>query len=159
MVKAILTTLLLGTSSVAVAQTYQPVPPDYNAQTTQAWRTSPRGRLARRIVLASNLTLSPRSQASFIRIDPRLRLSRVRIDLERGRRAYVDSVFVLHADGRQEAVPVRRIISRGTPRLVIDLAGRDITGLAINTSQVRSARGGGYRRMGAVTVNVIGVRR
>jgi hypothetical protein len=159
LLKAILTTLILGTSSVAMAQTYQPYQTDYN----RTYDTAPaqRGRFMRRqYVLASNVVLAADTQAAFIRIDPRLRLSRVRIDLESGRRAYIESVFVMHADGRQESVPVRQIISRNTPRLVIDLAGRrDVTGIAINSSQMRSARGAGSRYMGAVTVNVVGVRR
>ena len=158
-VKAILTTLLLGTSSVAMAQTNQPYPSDYNR--TYDTAPAPRGRFARRqYVLANNVVLAADTQAAFIRIDPRLRLSRVRIDLESGRRAYIESVFVMHADGRQESVPVRQIISRRMPRIVINLSGRrDITGIAINSSQMRSARGAGSRYMGVVTVNVTGVRR
>jgi hypothetical protein len=159
MLKAILTTLALSASSVAMAQTYQPYPTDYNR--TYDTAPAPRARFARRqFVLASNVVLAADTQAAFIRIDPRLRLSRVKIELESGRRAYIESVFVMHADGRQEALPVRQTISRNTPRLVIDLGRRrDITGIAINSSQMRSARGAGSRYMGAVTVNVVGVRR
>ena len=158
MLKALLTTLALGTSSVAMAQTYQPQPSEYNG----AYDNAPpaRARFARRqFVLADNLTLAADSQAAFIRIDPRARLSRVRIELESGRRAYIESIFVMHADGRQESVPVRQMISRNMPRLVVKLSGRDITGVAINSSQMRSARGAGSRYMGPVTVDVIGVRR
>ncbi|HEY5927006.1 MAG TPA: hypothetical protein VIV11_35205 [Kofleriaceae bacterium] len=163
LIKAILTTLLLGASSVAMAQPYPPH--DYHPNQTYSpdtgeWRAdSRRGRFWRRqFVLANDLTLVADRQASFIRIDPRARVGRLRLELESGR-AFIDSVFVTYADGRQQTVVVRRMISPGMPRLVIDLPERGITGVAINSTQMRSARGGGYRYMRAATVDVIGVRR
>jgi len=157
LIKAILTTLVLGMSSAAMAQTYQPTYEHNDAYNYD--QHYGRGWFARRaFVLASNMTLVADRQATFIRIDPRARVSRVRLDLRIGR-AYIDSVFVTHADGRQETVPVGQMISPRMPRLMIDLPGRDITGVAINSSQMRSARGGGYRHMHAATVNVIGLRR
>lgn len=164
MLKAILTTVLLGSSAVATAQTYEsPYRQDPTYQTP--YRQDAYGRVdvrfghrARRaVVLANNVTLAADRQASFIRIDPRLRVSRLRLELANGR-AFVESVFVTHADGRQEVVPVNQMISPRTPRLVIDLPGNDIAAVAINSSQLRAARGGGYRVMRAANVRVIGIR-
>jgi hypothetical protein len=159
-IKAILTTLVVGASSVAMAQTYEP---DYEHRQTYdqppvTLRVDTRpGFFPRRsFMLANDITLHANRQASFIRVDPRFRLSRIRLQLENGR-AFIDSVFVTHADGRQETVPVNQMISPRMPRLVIDLPGRDITGVAINSSQ-RFARGGGVRYMRPATVDVIGVR-
>lgn len=153
LLKAILSTLLLGTSSLALAQPYPPS--DYSTESREWHRSGMRGQF----VVARGITLTADRQASFIRVDPRTRLSRIRLDLRSGR-AYIESVFVTHANGRQETVLVRQMLSPRTPRLVINLPGRDITGVAINSSQMRSARGGGgYRRMQSATINVIGLTR
>jgi len=152
LLKALMSTLVL-TSSIATAQPYEPS--DHEDSTRDSRAGLARGQFR----LASDVRLIADRQASFIRIDPRARVSRVRLELTNGR-AYIDSVFVMHADGRQVTLPVRQMISPRMPRLVIDLRGRDITGVAINSSQMRSARGGGgYRSMHAATVNVIGLRR
>jgi hypothetical protein len=153
LLKVVLTTVLLGSSAVATAQTYQPNP-YYKDDTRVELR---RDRSARRVVLARNVTLMADRQSSFIRIDPRLRVSRLRLELQSGR-AYVESVFVTHVDGRTDVVPVNQMISPRMPRLVIDLPGRDIARVAINSTQIRQARGGGYRTMRPATVRVIGVR-
>jgi hypothetical protein len=159
LIKAILTTVLLGSSAVAMAQTYQQPAPYQHDNDAYGRFEFRHGRFARRqVVLANNVTLMADRQSSFIRIDPRLRLSRLRLQLATGR-AYIQSVFVTHADGRQETVAVNQMISPRMPRLVIDLPdAHDITGVAINSSQARSARGGGYRHMRNANVRVIGVR-
>jgi hypothetical protein len=155
LLKAILTTAILGSSAVAMAQTYEPSP--YRHDDTYGRVEVRRGVGRRQPVIATNVRLAADRQASFLRIDPRFRVSRVRLELQSGR-SYVESVFVRHADGRQEVVPVRQMISPRTPRLVIDLPGRDIAAIAINTTQIRQARGGGYRHMRPATVRVVGVR-
>ena len=154
LLKAILTTVLLGTTAVATAQTYESPYRQDPAYGNVELRFGPRAR--RQVVLAENVLLAADRQASFIRVDPRLRVSRLRLELTNGR-AFVESVFVTHADGRQEVVPVNQMISPRTPRLIIDLPGRDIAAVAINSSQLRAARGGGYRVMRAANVRVIGV--
>jgi len=156
LIKAILTTLLLGSPVVALAQTYEPSP--YQHDDAYQRIDVRQGRFGRRqVVLAHNVMLTADRQASFIRIDPRFRVSRLRLDLESGR-AFVESVFVTHADGRQEVVPVNQMISPRMPRLVVDLPGRDIAAVAINSTQMRYARGGGYRRMRTANVRVVGLR-
>ena len=160
-IKAILTTLVLGASSVAMAQTYHPEDYEhrqtYDEPNTVTLQVNTPGFFGRRaFVLANDMTLRANRQATFIRIDPRMRLSRLRVQLENGR-AFIDSVFITFADGRQQTVPVNQMISPRQPRLVVDLP-RGVTGVAINSSQ-RFARGGGYRYMRPATVDVIGVRR
>jgi len=164
LLKTILTTALLATSATAMAQTYQqPTPyqqPNPYAHDEVYGRSEVQPRwMARRLMLARDVSLGER-QSSFIRIDPRTRVSRIRLELTSGR-TYVDSVFVTYTGGFQETVTVGQWISPRTPRLVIDLpAGRHVSGVAINSSTpTRAARGGGYRYMRPATVNVIGVRR
>jgi hypothetical protein len=157
LLKAILTTAVLGTSTVAMAQTYQPYDADHPRAYDQT--TVVRARFARRMVLARDLTLAADRQSSFIRIDPRANVTRIRLELTRGR-AYVDSVFVTYTGGYQETFAVRKMISPRMPRLVIDLpAAGTVSGVAINSSPMRAARGGGHRVLRPATVNVIGVRR
>jgi len=169
LLKAILTTVVLGTSTVAMAQPVQPFdydhprdydqPREYDHPRVYDERTVPRARFARRVVLARDVTLTPDRQSSFIRIDPRTNVTRIRLQLTSGR-AFIDRVFVTYTGGHQETFSVRRMISPGMPRLVIDLprAG-NVSGVAITSTQMRAARGGGYRYMPRATVNVIGVRR
>jgi len=155
LLKAILTTALVTSSGVAMAQTANPYHQDDAYYRGIELR---RGRLSRRqAVLAANVTLRADHQASFIRIDPRFRVSRLRLELTSGR-TFVESVLVKHADGSQEVVRVNQLISPSSPYLVIDMPTHDIVAVAINSSQMRSARGGGYRRMSAANVRVIGIR-
>jgi hypothetical protein len=157
LLKAILTTVVLSSSTVAMAQTHQ-ASPYHNDDAYYRSIELRRGHVSRRqAVLAASVTLAANHQASFIKIDPRFRVSRLRLELQSGR-TYVESVFVKHVDGTQDVVRVNKIISPRTPSLVIDMPTHDIVGVAINSSQMRAARGGGYRRMGAAKVRVIGVR-
>jgi len=157
LLKVILTTALLSSSAIAVAQTHQPSPYKDDDAYYRGIELR-RGHVSRhQAVLAASVTLSANHQASFIKIDPRFRVSRLRLELQRGR-TFVESVSLRHADGRQEVVRVNQIISPQTPAVVIDLPTHDIAAVAINSSQMRAARGGGYRRMGAARVRVVGIR-
>lgn len=153
LLKGILISALLASSTVATAQTYRHQDDAYYRDIELR-----RGKLSRRqAVIAANVRLSANHQASFIRIDPRFRVSRLRLELTSGR-TFVESVFVRHANGSQSVVRVNQMISPREPVLVIDMPTHDIAAVAINSSQMRSARGGGYRRMGAATVRVVGMR-
>jgi hypothetical protein len=156
LLKAILIIITLGTSTVAMGQPYRPY--DYDQPRVHEETSIVRGRFARRIVLARDVTVGASRQSSFIRIDPRTNVTRIRLELTGGR-AFVDSVFVTYTGGYQETFAVGQMISRRTPRLVIDLpAAGTVSGIAINSSPMRAARGGGFRVHRAATVDVIGVR-
>ncbi len=162
MLKALITTALLASSSVALADT----PYDYNRpdRTEMDGRRDFDRRLDRRtnrpVVLASNVVLTNRSiQPTWIPIDGRYGINRLHLQLRSGS-AYIDNVTVVFVDGSRENLPVREAISRRDRRISLPLPQHHaVRGIFIDSSSMRSARGAGRARMNRAVINVLGVRR
>ena len=186
MLKAVITTLVLGTTSVAMADTPYP---DYNTdyrgqyrgdsyneryqepyqqpQYDSRWerhhdeRFNDRDRDFRRnrVMLAENAVLGSRQGSLWVPIDARTDISRVRLRLDNGR-ALITNVTVVYADGHRETVQVNRLLSSDQPTLTIELAHAGVRGILVDAQQQRRyARGGGWRRMSTASIDVIGLRR
>ena len=175
MLKAIITAVLLGTSTMAIADTPSPDTPYPNAPYPNApypdrpngytahpeqfdWRTNFRGR---RVVLAQDVRLDNRIQRpTWVPINARRGVSRLRLQLQTGN-AFIDNVTIVFMDGHREVMPVRRLISWRDPSITLDLTHGGVSGIFIDSSPMpgRYARGGGYRRNQFAVIDVIGLRR
>lgn len=158
MLKSAITTLLLASSSVAMADT--PYPPSKDARNDDL--TDRRGtqlRNRRPVVLAQNVVVNPRDNSpEWIPIHGRYGVSRVKLQLQRGG-TFIENIVVVYADGRREMVRVGQRLSASSPQITIKLARRGMQGIFIDAAPNRFARGGGYRRNQIAVVNVIGIRR
>jgi len=156
--KAVLTTILLGTSSIATAD------PGYSGQHYGDHDRGFRARFRQPIVLAQNVQLTGmQHRPAFVRLDGRTGIRKLRFDVDKGR-AYVDSVLVMFADGHRQTIPVRQMLTRRNPSTTIELPHAGVTGVYIYGTPARAAqarRGNGYayglRERGAI--DVIGLRR
>ncbi len=176
MLKAAITTLLLGTSTVALADTPYPdtyrddyrgeyrretYQPQYDARYEQNYDNHFVGRDYRRhrIVLAQNAVLGSAQGSLWVPIDARIDLSRIRLRLDSGR-TIVRSVTLVYADGHRETMDVNRALTTDQPTLTVDLTHSGVRGILVDTQQQRRyARGAGWRRTSTATVDVIGLRR
>jgi hypothetical protein len=168
MLKAVIASVLLTSSSVAVADT----PYDYNRSDgvraeegeqrdssrrfdrNADWRNRP-------VTLASDVVLTNRGQfPAWVPVDSRLGLRRIQLQLKRGR-AFIDNVTIVFADGRRQNLPVREAMSQHDRLVTIHLPQHhEVRGILIDSAApMRSARGGGYRRDMRATINVVGMRR
>lgn len=167
MLKAAITTFLLGTSTIAAADSpyARPYRGDYPGDRyderhhDQTLYNDNRDLRRQRVLLADNVTLGGRSnQAAWVPIDARHGVDRVRIKLQAGR-TFIDSVTVVYADGHRETQQLRRALTMRDPSVTIDLRHGGVRGLMIDSTQRGYARGGGWRRFSTATVDVIGIRR
>lgn len=176
MLKAFFTTVLLASSSVAVADTqynhdhrddYGHRKPD--VRTEQDDRQDLGHRFDRRadwrrhpVSLANNVVLTSRDRKPvWVAIDRRAHPSRLQVQLQGGR-AYIDHVVLVFADGSRETVPVNEVLTWKDRWVTIDVPQHgDVTGVFIDAAAPqRSARGAGSRgRVQRGTVQVIGLRR
>lgn len=148
--KAIITTLILGTASVAAADPIQ----HYDARGDFR---GDRMRMQRPIMLAQNLQLSGQHQRpSFISLDARNRIDKLRFDVDRGR-AYVESITVLFADGHRQSIPIRQMLNRRNPSVTVDLPHAGVTGVYIVGGSPNNGRFNyGYSNERG-TVDVVGI--
>lgn len=177
MLKAVITTLLLGTTSVAMADTPYPQPyagdyrgdvydnryqqPPYDSRWERHYddRFDGHDHRRNRIMLAENAVLGSRSGSLWVPIDARLDISRVRLRLDSGR-ALVRSVTLVYADGHRETLQVNRMLSAHDRTLTVELAHGGVRGILVDAQQPRRyARGAGWRRMSTASIDVIGLRR
>lgn len=165
MLKAVITTLVLGTSTIAAADTPYagPYRGDYPGDRFDDRRhdqTLYNDRFQRqRLLLADNVTLGGRTnQAAWVPIDARHGIDRIRIKLQAGR-AFIDSVTIVYADGHRETTQLRRALTTRDPAITVDLRHGGVRGILIDSTQRGYARGGGWRRMATASVDVIGIRR
>lgn len=162
--KALITLLVLGSSSVALADTQLAPPPPPQAQSRFYTPDTPdmrdhgdvmRGRWGRRsVMLASNVQLTSgfrdhRGQRPlFIDVNDRMGgISKLRFDRAEGF-THIDSVIVMLPNGTWRTYRVDQSLSYRSPSVTIDLDSRMITGLYVYGS---SGRGMG-------TFNVTGIR-
>ena len=163
--KAIITTLIIGSSTVALAQPslrdHREYAPGYYDSAYNDHRRDSDGdgisdrqemrwRRMRPVTLASNLSLSQFDRgAAFVSLDSRFGagFNRVRLDGDQNGRTFIDSVVLRFADGRTQAVSVRQMLSRRNPSIQIETFGA--TGMFIRGSQMR----------GMGTFDVLGMRR
>ena len=170
--KALLTMLILGTSSVAFAQpaTVAPSYPQYDQRDHRYDDRFDRhddvrfdgrfdhnnGRRAwfrRPVTLASNVSMMRQwnrdQRPMLIDIDQRIGgLRSLEIRRDQGR-MYVDDVLVHFADGHQQRVNVNQTLSARNPSIRINLDHGSVTALSIDGSTMR----------GRATFDVIGMRR
>ncbi|NVB77024.1 MAG: hypothetical protein HOV81_01395 [Kofleriaceae bacterium] len=156
--KAIITTLVLGSSTMAVAQ---PAIRDHRESFSyydghrddgyrdDSYRNDMRWRRMRPVTLASNMSLSAHDRGAFVSLDSRFGagFQRVRLDGDMNGRTFIDSVVLRFADGRTQAVSVRQVLSRRNPSITIDTYGA--TGMFVRGSQMR----------GRGTFDIVGLRR
>jgi len=167
MLKAVITTILLASSSAAMADTPYPYDHDdygqrgdYNDQRDYTDQRGTQYRSRRPVLLADNVVLNPRSaRPTWVTVDGRFGISRLKIQLQAGR-TYVDNIVVVYADNHRETIAVRQWLSMRDPAVTIDLTHRGLQGIFIESGQQgRFARGGGWRRGQNATIDVIGIRR
>lgn len=154
--KAVLTTILLGTSSIAAAD------PGYSSQHYGQHDAGLRARVRQPIILAQNVQLTGAQQRpAFVRLDGRNGIRKLRFDVDKGR-AYVDSVLVMFADGHRQTIPVRQMLTRRNPSTTIQLPHAGVTGVYIYGASGRAAqarRGFGFGQTERGAIDVIGLRR
>lgn len=159
MLKAAITTFLLGISTIAAADS--PYRGDYQGDRfDERYRDQTLYNDGRRerILLADNVKLGGRSNhAAWVPIDARAGIDRIRIKLETGR-TFIDRVTVVYADGRRETQQVRRALTRRDPSITIDVR-YGARGIMIDTTQRGYARRGGWSRYTNASVDVVGIRR
>ena len=164
MLKAVITTLVLGTSTIAMADAPYPdtYRDDYRSDYHDDYREHRGDRDVRRnrIMLAQNATLGSRDTgALWVPIDARADIARIRVRLASGR-TLVRNVTLVYADGHRETQQVERWLTSDQPTLTIDVAHGGVRGMLIDSQQQRRyARGAGWRRTSTATVDVIGLRR
>jgi hypothetical protein len=173
MLKAAIATILLGTSTMAAADTPYPGPyqgdypgdrfddrrNDYDRTRDQGLYNDTRDWRRNRVILADNVTLGGRNQqAVWVPIDARHGIDRVRIKLQAGR-AFIDNVTIVYADGTRESMQLRRVLTVRDPSITVDLRRGGVRGIMIDSTQRGYARGGGWRRFSSASVDVIGIRR
>ena len=157
-IKALVTVLVLGSSSVALADHTQLAPPPpapvpaqaYHDQGFDARDQYMPGRWGRRpmsTLIASNVQLTSgfrdhRGQRPlFIDIDERMGgFSKLRFDLGSGF-AYIDTVVVMLTNGTSRTYEVHQPLSYRSPSLTIDLDTRRITGMYVYGRSFRSNSG------------------
>lgn len=170
--KAIITLLIVGTSSLAAANPisvrdhrFDNNRPQYGDRFDRDGRfdhdrrwyrdgRADRMRWRRPVLLAQNVQMIRRYNRDYrpLRIDLDARvgnLQRLRLDREAGR-MFIDSVVVMYADGHRRTVRVNRMLSARDSSVVIDLDHGGVTGLWVYATTPR-ARG--------ATFDVIGLRR
>jgi hypothetical protein len=157
MLKAIVTTLILASSTVAGADNPYTHHRDTHADRYQARRWDRRFD-HRRVVLAQGMSMGSRGMPRFIPIDSRFQPDRLRFNLKRGR-AYIETITLVYADGRRETLRVDRPINKDLPSVVIDIQRGGLRGLLVDTRQRGYARGGGGSRRATAIVDVVGIRR
>jgi hypothetical protein len=169
--KAVITTILLGLSSTAIADStpYNQFDRDhryderldgdrFDGNRFDGNRADDRYdgrwmRFRRPVVLASNVSMmrmwNRDQRPLLIDIDSRTGgLRKIRLDHNMGR-MHVDSVTLVFADGRRQHMAVNQVLSQRNPSITLDLEGRGITALAINGATMR----------GRAMFDVIGLRR
>ena len=163
---AIITTLVISSSTVALAQpavrNHRDLAGGYSGAAYYndhgrdrdrdgiPDRAEARWSRLRPVTLASNLRLSAHDRgASFVSLDTRFGsgFNRVRLSGDLNGRTFIDSVVLRFADGRTQAVSVRQVLSRRNP--TVEIQTRGATGMFIRGSQMR----------GMGTVDVVGLRR
>jgi hypothetical protein len=135
MLKALIATAILGTSTLAVAEPLvrdhrdfgNSYSDDYRAprtdrQSFQRFRQQRRGP----IMLAQNLELD-RRQPAYVALDGRV--SQLRFDADDGR-VFIDSVIVMFDDGRSQTLTINRRLNDRSQPLTLDIQGR-VTGVYI----------------------------
>lgn len=160
--KAIITLLIVGTSSLAAANPIsvrdtRHVDNHLQYNRGDHWYRDGRAdrmRWRRPVLLAQNVRMIAqhhRNQAPLrIALDPRVGgLEKLRLDHETGQ-MFVRSILVTYADGHRQTVRVNRSLSARDRAIVIDLRHGRVTGLYVygQTTRGRSA-----------TFDVIGLRR
>jgi hypothetical protein len=131
MLKALVATAILGSSTLAVAQ---PVFRDHRYEDRDENRYEDRDgysqqfRERRRgpVMLAQNLELD-RRQPAFIRLDGRT--SQLRFDADDGR-VFIDSVVMTFANGQTQTISIRQRLNDRSQPLTINVDGR-ATGMYI----------------------------
>jgi hypothetical protein len=129
MLKALIATAILGTSTLAVAEPLvrdhrdfgNSYYDDYRAPNTdrqsfQRFRQQRRGP----IMLAQNLELD-RRQPAYVALDGRV--SQLRFDADDGR-VFIDSVIVMFDDGRSQTLDIKRRLNDRSQPLTLDIQGR-----------------------------------
>jgi hypothetical protein len=158
--KAVITILLLGLSSTAIADSTAYNQFDRDHRYDERFDGDRDGRFdgrwmrfRRPVTLASNVSMmrmwNRDHRPMLIDIDSRVGgLRKLRIDHNMGR-MFVDNVVVVYADGHRQRIAVNQPLSQRNSSITIDLDGRAITALAIDGNTMR----------GRVTFDVIGLRR
>jgi hypothetical protein len=161
--KAVITTILLGLSSTAIADstTYNQFDRDRYERFDDNRFDGKRGdrfdgrwgQFRRPVVLASNVSMmrmwNRDQRPMLIDIDARQGgFRKIRLDHNLGR-MHVDSVTLIYADGHRQHMAVNQVLSQRNSSITLDLDGRGITALAINGATMR----------GRATFDVIGLRR
>ena len=158
--KALVTTIVLGISSVAVADPMVRDHRDDSFTYNDSYRDRDErfggdrgnGRWIRRqvaVTLADNITLGNRfRRATFVSLDQRFgSIRKLRFDAEIGR-TFIDSLTLQMADGRTQTIDVRRMLSQRAETFTIDI-GSHVTGVFIHGSSMR----------GRGSIDIIGLRR
>lgn len=156
--KALITALIIGSSSVALAypdvrdhrqdddkvlhdhSTGQYVTVPTRDDRPMPWRWG-----NRQITLADNVSITSgfrdhRGQRPlFIDVNGRMaNLSKLRLDLSAGR-TYIDSIVVMLPNGTSRTYSVKQMLSFRSPSLTIDLDQRAITGIYIYGASMRGS--------------------
>jgi hypothetical protein len=147
--KAIITTLILGSSTMAVAQ---PAIRDHRESFSyyDGHHDDVRWRRMRPVTIASNMSLSSFDRgAAFVSLDTKYArgFNRVRLDGDLNGRTFIDSVVLRFADGRTQTVSLRQTLSRRNPSITINTYGA--TSMFVRGSQMR----------GRGTFDIVGLRR
>jgi len=145
MLKAFLTTVLLASSTAAVADTPTYHPRRYDVQSRRS------------MVLAQGMSVGTSGAPRWIPLDARFQPDLLRFDLRRGR-TFVATITLVYVDGRRETLRVDRPLNRDERSFAINVDQRGLRGVLVDTGPRRFARGGGGQRRAAV-VDVVGLRR
>ena len=123
MLKALVATAILGSSTLAAAQ---PVFRDHRYEDRDDYSQQFRERRRGPIMLAQNLELD-RRQPAFIRLDGRT--SQLRFDADDGR-VFIDSVVMTFANGQSQTISIRQRLNDRSQPLTINVDSR-ATGMYI----------------------------
>ena len=165
--KALLTLLILGTSSVALAQPAPP--PSYDHRYDQTYERSydrsydrqarwedrfDRSRFRAPVMLAPEVTISGRWNQQLAPTLVEFNNQRVtglrRMQLDsQGGRMYLDTLVIHFADGHHQDIRVHQTLSLREPSIIVDLEPGQIISMYVYATPMR----------GRATFNVVGLRR
>jgi len=175
--KALITLLIVGTSSVAFARpimvdhrddSFTQAPPpanvrDHRGNNVTFAPPAPDSRFpghynqplrfVRPVMLAHHVSMMRQRNRDqrplLIDVDSSIGyLKRIRLERIEGR-AFIDAIVITYSDGHQQSVDVNQTLSFGSPSLTLDLNHRGMTGIYVY----------GMTERGRATFDVIGLRR
>lgn len=145
--KALITALVLGSSSLAMAA------PGYQ---TTAFRPNPDAVYRSPVVLASNLTLNKAQKRTVLQVDSERRFTKLQISGVSGR-TEIQAVTITFANGQKQVVRNLDRLLTGNQAFTIDLEGRSrqIDSIAIKGESAGGIRQGWRRPMAIGAIRVV----